>query len=597
MTAPLESTYESESVAMNATRIPMASVIFLLAIGGTGFVEWFYRPHLVGRWMQFYAVEVLIVVLPLVFRRRLLRERVFEQVVLVSWIGVVLLIHFYSLIAPTATMIAGYAAICIMTGASLLTWWTVSSQTCLVAANCLAFFALVLLKGESGLDTTLALFGVCAGGIISIQGNLALDLHRRAILREALRSDDEASINSALEEFARELNRALRDEGVEDRVAQLARAAIGSEWVLVVQRDGEEGALRVTGGDGRLATSLDNLKALDLRAAEMPFLDDATDLEVRVIENWNSLASPVLQRDWRGEVLVAPLRHRQEQVGLILAGFAGPSAHAHRLSRGIAQHASIAIANSRLLDELRRASAMKSEFLATMSHELRTPLHVIMGYTEMLGDILQEGKNPEVLQILRRLEQNEMTLTDLIEGTLDAHRIEAGRTVVNAIPFEARALLEQVQIDARWLPRTPGVQLIWDLPTESIPMHSDPGKLKVVAKNLIGNALKFTKRGSVRVVARRNHDAKTLEVIVSDSGPGIPPEEIPHIFEMFRQATATASEASLAGVGLGLFIVQEFVGQLRGQVTVGASDAGGARFCVEIPLSMAVPAAVNRLVA
>jgi len=599
MNARLESTYESESAAINATRIPVASAVFLLAIGGTGFVELFYRPHLAGLWLRFYAAEALVIGLPLLFRRRLVQQRRLDPAILLSWISVVALIHVYSLVAPTATMVAGYAVICIMTGASLLTWWSVTSQTCLVAASCLIFSGLILMKGESGLDTTLALFGVFAGGLISIQGNLYLDLHRRAILREALRSDDEAAITRALEEFARELNRGLRDDGVEDRVVQLARRALGSDWTLLLQGDGED-ALRVTGGDGRLSTSIDNLKALDLRSNEMSFPEAEPDRELTIIDATDTDSSPLLARDWRGEILLAPLRHRDEQIGLLAAGLGDSSPSAHRLMRGIAQHAAIAIANSRLLDELRRASAMKSDFLATMSHELRTPLHVIMGYTEMLGDILDEGGDPEVLQIVRRLEQNERTLTDLIEGTLDAHRLEAGRNVVKLMPFEAVHLFEQVQRDARWLPRTPGVQLHWDLPREPVPMHSDPTKLKVIAKNLVGNALKFTKRGAVRVVAEHNRAAQTLALTISDSGPGIPQEEIPHIFEMFRQASPTASESSLAGVGLGLYIVREFALQLRGEVTVGASKAGGAQFRVELPLTLGTPApvaAANRLVA
>jgi signal transduction histidine kinase len=599
MNAPLESTYESESAAINATRIPIASAVFLLAVGGTGVVEMLYRPHMVGRWIQFYAAEALVIGLPLLFRRRLMEHRRFDHAVLLSWITVVFLIHLYSLIGPTATMIAGYAVICIMTGASLLTWWSVTSQSCLVAASCLIFSGLIVLKGESGLDTTLAMFGVFAGGLISIQGNLYLDLHRRAILREALRSDDEASITRALEEFARELSRGLRDEGVEDRVVQLARRAIGGDWALLLENDGD-GTLRLTGGDGRLATSLDNLKALDLHAADMPFPEAPTDRELTVVGARDNHASPVLARDWSGEILLAPLRHCDAQIGLLAAGMRDSSPRAHRLMRGIAQHAAIAIANSRLLDELRRASAMKSDFLATMSHELRTPLHVIMGYTEMLGDILDQGADPEVVQILRRLEQNERTLTDLIEGTLDAHRLEAGKNLVKVMPFDATHLFAQVQRDARWLPRTPGVQLQWQLPGNPIPMHSDPTKLTVIAKNLIGNALKFTKRGAVHVLAEHNCDDETLALTVSDSGPGIPPEEIPHIFEMFRQASPIASESSLAGVGLGLYIVREFALQLRGEVTVGASRAGGAQFRIEIPLTLGTPApiaATNRLVA
>lgn len=593
MTAALEASYEGESIAINAQRIPIASALFLLAIGSTGIVEWLYRPERIGLWVGFYVLEFAIIALPLLARRPLVRRRLFEPVTLASWIAVITLIYVYSVLAPTATMVAGYAAICLMTGVSLLTWWSVTSQAILVAASCLGFSALVLVKGESGLDITLALFGVFAGGIIAIQGNRYLDLHRRAIWREALRSDQAASLTRALEEFARDLNRSLGDDGIEDRIAHLTRDATGAEWVLLVQREFDEESHRITGGCGRFGTSLDNLKAVDLRAAELPFLElERESSEAIPVEDWHRGAGHLLRRDPGDEVFLVPLRHRNERIGAILAGFRRPRKRTVRLLRGIGQHATIALANSRLFDELRRASAMKSEFLATMSHELRTPLHVIMGYTEMLGDILEREGDPELLQILRRLEQNEMTLTDLIEGTLDAHRLEAGKTVIKPMQFDVGLLFEQVQSEVRWLPRTPSVQIQWDLPAEAVRMYTDPTKLKVIAKNLIGNALKFTKRGCVRVTVRRNRGNRSLELVVSDTGPGIPPDEIPHIFEMFRQASPTASEASLAGVGLGLFIVREFAQQLQGTVRVENKPAGGAEFSIEVPVKLQVESPV-----
>lgn len=600
MTAAPESSYEDESLAINYHRIPIASGVFLLALGGTGIVEFIYRPQAIGLWLRYFSVEAVVVVLPLLWRRKLVERRIFEQVSLASWVIVVVLIHHYSLTSPIATMVAGCAAICLMTGMSLLTWWTIASQAVLVVTSCLAFTALILIKGESGLDITLALFCVFAAGIVSIQGNLYLDLHRRAIWREALRSDEEKGVTRALEEFARELNHRLGDEGVEDHIAAQVRASTGAEWVLMIQCDPADEALRITGGAGHLGTALDNLKAVDLRAAEMPFLDlSGNRMEVGVIDDWQSLASPLLRRNWSDPVLLVPLVHRGETIGVLIGGYRSPSMQDHRLLRGIGQHAAIALANVRLFDELRRASAMKSEFLATMSHELRTPLHVIMGYTEMLGDILRSQADPEVLQIVRRLEQNEMTLTELIEGTLDAHRLEAGRTAVKPTQFEARALFEQLQAEVRWLPRTPSVQLQWDLPDEAIRMFTDAAKLKVVAKNLVGNALKFTKRGFVHVSVRRNRADRTLQIVVSDTGPGIAADEAPHIFEMFRQASPTASESSLAGVGLGLFIVREFVKRLHGTVELRSSASGGAEFAVAVPLKLPAEqsASTPRLVA
>jgi len=308
--------------------------------------------------------------------------------------------------------------------------------------------------------------------------------------------------------------------------------------------------------------------------------------------------------------MVAPLHHRGKRIGVLLAGADRVTSRSHRLIRGIAQHAAIAIANAELLAELRQASSMKSEFLATMSHELRTPmngiigmaqllegtsldaeqhahLQVIMGYTEMLTDLLGGEVDAEVTQILQRLAQNETSLTDLIEATLDAHRLEAGRNTVKLRKFNGNALFDQMRSDTRWLPRTPGVEVQWTIPDAEVEICSDPTKLKVIAKNLIGNALKFTKRGHVHVEIGIETEHPRLRITVTDTGPGIADDEIPQIFEMFRQATPTASEASLAGVGLGLFIVREFVTQLNGNIQVDNHPDGGARFRVEVPLDLA----------
>lgn len=583
MTTRLESAYASESAALNASRIPGACVVFVLAIAGTGAVELVYRPHLLGGWLQFFVAEAAIILLPLLFRGALVRRRSFEAVVATSWIAVVALMHVFALTTSLSTIVIACGVICIMAGAPLLAWWSTATQAWLVVASCLTTSVIVVVRGEGDIETTLTLFAVFAGGIISLQGNRYFEIHRRAILREALRSDEEAAISRALETFAKEINRGLSDEGVEDRVAALARAALNSDWTLVLQSDGGDGAVRIVGGDGRFPTALDNLKALEMSATDLPF--DADDGSARVVADWSARISRLLRRDWHSEAVAAPLRHREEPIGVLVAGSRESSPNLH-LVRGVAQHAAIAIANSRLMDELKRASAMKSEFLATMSHELRTPLHVIMGYTEMLGDILDREGDPEVLQILRRLEQNEKTLTDLIEGTLDAHRLEAGRTVLKQIRFESKILFDQIQSDTRWLPRTPGVHLRWELPAQSVTLETDPTKLKVVVKNLIGNALKFTKRGVVRVRAGFDPAARVLELTVGDSGPGIPQEEIPHIFEMFRQASPTAAESALAGVGLGLFIVREYTAQLGGDVTVDRSDLGGAEFRLRIPLRL-----------
>jgi len=582
----LEPSYESESAALSASRIPWATGIFVLAIAITGLLEAFHRPEVLGTWSKFYALELAFLAMPFAFRRWI-SGRAFETLVMASWVVVVWLIYYYAVVCSLSVTSVASAAVCVMTGAALLATWSMTSQCILSAAATVGYCALVIWRGDSGIDVTASVLAVASGAAISVQGTWYLDLHRRAIFREALRSDDEASITRCLEEFARELNRALGDEGVEERVASLARESMNTDWVLVMQPSDDEDAMRIVAGDGKLPTSIDNLKALDVPVDELPFLENDSNTAVKLAEDWETGASQLLRRMWGKHVMVAPLHHRGKRIGVLLAGADRVTSRSHRLIRGIAQHAAIAIANAELLAELRQASSMKSEFLATMSHELRTPLHVIMGYTEMLTDLLGGEVDAEVTQILQRLAQNETSLTDLIEATLDAHRLEAGRNTVKLRKFNGNALFDQMRSDTRWLPRTPGVEVQWTIPDAEVEICSDPTKLKVIAKNLIGNALKFTKRGHVHVEIGIETEHPRLRITVTDTGPGIADDEIPQIFEMFRQATPTASEASLAGVGLGLFIVREFVTQLNGNIQVDNHPDGGARFRVEVPLDLA----------
>ncbi len=589
MKPAFETTYQRESAALSAANIPWASAVFLVALATAGIAERLIRPQSFSLWLFFFVTNATLIALPLVFQKALLRGRRLERVTAVAWAAIIILIHLHSLVAPYSAASVGLATIAIMTGAAMLTSWSTVCQTGLVLTGLAAFTTLVAARpGSPALESAHMILAVYGSGLISIQASHFMDLHRRAIFRETTRSDGEANINRALEEFARELNSDLDDDGIADRVAALARCSLDADWVLLMQPEGEDEETRVVGGNGRLPSSIDNLKALESPKLELPFLQSEAE-GIELVVDWGLPENRTKRDAWGRSILLVPLRHRNGRVGVIIAAVKADSTKLQRLVRGIAQHAAIAMANSELLDQLRKANTMKSEFLATMSHELRTPLHVIMGYTEMLRDLLASRADEEVTQILQRLAQNEMALTDLIEGTLDAHRLESGRTMVKRRRFDPRTLIEQIQSDTKWLPKTPGVEVSWSLPQPGSTMHSDPMKVKVIAKNLVGNALKFTKRGSVDVSATIDETQHKLVLTVSDSGPGIPEAEIPHIFEMFRQATPTASENSLSGVGLGLFIVREFVSQLGGSIQVRNTERGGARFEVDVPLDIDPP--------
>ena len=252
-----------------------------------------------------------------------------------------------------------------------------------------------------------------------------------------------------------------------------------------------------------------------------------------------------------------------------------------RVARGIAQVGSMALANAALVGELEHASQLKSEFVSTMSHELRTPLNVILGYAEMA----REGDSSlSAHEIMARIELSGRDLLGLIESTLEIGEIEAGRDAprVEEVAFETfwTALGEGCER----LPRREGVAFEWRNDVPGLRLATDPRKLTVIVRNLVGNALKFTERGAVRVAAQRDGD--TVVLTVADTGIGIRREDHAAVFEMFRQADGSDSRR-FNGSGLGLYIVRRLVEQLGGTVALTSALGQGSVFLIVLPRSPA----------
>ena len=281
-------------------------------------------------------------------------------------------------------------------------------------------------------------------------------------------------------------------------------------------------------------------------------------------------------------VLLAALYRDGRMIGLITVGYTdtliGNEDWAAHLFAGIAEHATVVLQNTRLLEEVRAASALKDEFVGAVSHELRSPLNVILGYLEMTLDRELGALSAEQVDALGRTQRQAVILLEMITALLDLNRFEAGRLPIERAPVAVGSLLGEVmdQLPETW--RRCGVALEL-LSAEGLPMiETDAGKLKTVVRNLLHNALKFTTAGRVSLLAALTPDGE-IAITVADTGCGIPPDAIHYVFDMFRQAPG----AHGGGVGLGLHIVRRFVEALGGRVTV-ASDVGrGTRFTVCLP--------------
>lgn len=226
------------------------------------------------------------------------------------------------------------------------------------------------------------------------------------------------------------------------------------------------------------------------------------------------------------------------------------------------------------------ANRAKSEFLATMSHELRTPLSIIMGYTDLLLDETFGPLAEAQAATVQRIDHSARELLTLITAVLDLNRLDAGRMPLEVREVEGKDLLQEIQAELHLRPVPAPLTFVWDIAPTLPRLRTDPGKVKIILKNLIGNAVKFTPAGQITIAARSYKEG--VEVSVADTGIGIPPEKLETIFEPFRQLQATTTRQH-GGAGLGLHIVKRFLDLLGGTVRVESTVGQGATFSVWLP--------------
>ena len=227
--------------------------------------------------------------------------------------------------------------------------------------------------------------------------------------------------------------------------------------------------------------------------------------------------------------------------------------------------------------QITEATHNKSQFLRRMSHDLRSPMNAIIGYTRLLQRRLADRMDERESRNLANIETSSGNLLNLINDILDLSRIEAGRMEVAPQPVDVRQLADECA-DALESIVKEGVELRREL-EEVEEIQTDPDRLRQVVMNLLGNATKFTDSGSITLSLRRTEGA--AELSVADTGVGIPPDDLPHIFDEFRQVERQGGEQT-EGTGLGLAIAKKTVDLLGGTISAQSDVGAGTTFTLRI---------------
>jgi len=234
--------------------------------------------------------------------------------------------------------------------------------------------------------------------------------------------------------------------------------------------------------------------------------------------------------------------------------------------------------------EAEEASQRKTKFLAAVSHDIRTPANAVNLMAEIIRRLaVDPSRQQEIAEVSEKLQANVHVLMDLIEDLLDVTRFDTGKMELNLSEFSLSDLLTQEVDQVIPLAQDKGLEVILEPLARSIWLRSDRMKLGRVLGNLLGNAIKFTERGSIKVTASIAHDdGRHLRLQVEDSGIGISREDIPQIFDEFTQLQNPARDRT-KGSGLGLSICKRIVEMLEGSISVISEQHRGSTFIVELP--------------
>jgi len=299
----------------------------------------------------------------------------------------------------------------------------------------------------------------------------------------------------------------------------------------------------------------------------------------------------IMKREGLRALLSVPLLREDKLIGGLVVRRRAPGKFEKEtveLLQNFATQSTLAIQNARLFREIEEkgreleiASKHKSEFLANMSHELRTPLNAILGYTELILDNIYGDVPEKIQEVLERLQENGRHLLGLINQVLDLSKIEAGRLTLSLNDYSMREVVQTVFTAAEPLAAEKNLALKVTVPSDLKSGKGDEQRIAQVLLNLVGNAIKFTEEGEVKVEVTAS-DGMFL-VSVSDTGPGLSEADQEKIFEEFHQADSSSTREK-GGTGLGLSIAKRIIEMHGGRIWVESILGKGSTFRFTLPV-------------
>jgi signal transduction histidine kinase/CheY-like chemotaxis protein len=433
--------------------------------------------------------------------------------------------------------------------------------------------------------------------------NLVLDLQRRTAdlereiaerKRAQLAQEDEVRVSSALARIGSEMISSLDAPVLLNRLCRVTTEVLGCDASCTLEWRPGEGVFESVAGYSASPEEEEIMQVVRVPKTALTIPPSLPHQDDRV------LIGTILPSDLQNPApapvqLGIVLRSGADLIGLQVGYWRDQpeqlTSVQHRIARGIAHMASLSLAHAHLVHALERASRLKSDFIATMSHELRTPLNVIIGY----NDLLMEGEFGEIgaeqQSVLLKTHTSALHLLELVEATLDLSRLEKGKLPLETTEVSIPDIVARLEAEMLARPEAHGVRLGCSVDSNLPPLSTDPAKLMMVLRNLLGNAFKFTPAGSVTLAVRQCD--QEIEFTITDTGIGIAPEDQTVIFEPFRQLEPYLTRRH-GGVGLGLYVVHRLVTVLGGTVAVESEPGKGSTFYVRLPAATEIVASAQR---